>query len=63
MDMQQRTVWQQEHVVDVREAAFALRTYFEHRDVRDFLTRAAGQRRLPAACEIGAGYGRDDRPD
>ena len=56
--MQQRTVWQQEHVVDVREAAFALRTYLEHRDVRAFFTRVAGQRRLPAACEIGAGFGR-----
>ena len=59
MDTQQpRTVWRQEHVVDVREAAFAFRTYLEHRDTRALLARVAGGRRLPAACEIGAGFGR-----
>src|SRR6266851_7859793 len=58
MDTNRRAVWQQEHVVDVREAAFAVRTYIEQQDVRAFLSRVAGQRRLPAACEVGAGYGR-----
>ena len=58
MDTHPRAVWQQEHVVDVREAAFAVRTYVEQHDVRAFLTRVAHQGRLPAACEVGAGYGR-----
>ena len=58
MNTPRRAVWQQEHVVDVREAAFAVRTYVEHQDVRTFLSRALGRRRLPAACEVGAGYGR-----
>jgi SAM-dependent methyltransferase len=58
MNTPRRAVWRQEHVVDVREAAFAVRTYVEHQDVRAFLTRVVGQRRLGAACEVGAGYGR-----
>jgi SAM-dependent methyltransferase len=53
-----RVVWRQEHVVDVRDAAFAVRTYVEHQDVRTFLTRAVAGRRFAAACEVGAGYGR-----
>jgi SAM-dependent methyltransferase len=53
-----RTVWQQEHVVDVRDAAFAARTYLEHADVRALLTRALGAGRLRWACEVGSGYGR-----
>jgi SAM-dependent methyltransferase len=51
-------VWRQEHVVDVRDAAFAARTYLEHRDLRDLLKGAVGDRRLPSACEVGAGFGR-----
>lgn len=53
-----RTIWQQQHVVDVRDAAFAARTYLEQRDVRAWLTRATGGRRVAAACEVGAGFGR-----
>src|SRR5215471_8491943 len=53
-----RVVWRHEHVVNVRDAAYTARTYLEHRDVRDFLTRIAGGRRSGAACEVGAGYGR-----
>jgi SAM-dependent methyltransferase len=51
-------VWRQEHVVDVRDAAFAARTYLEHRDLRDLLKGAVGDRTLPSACEVGAGFGR-----
>ena len=54
----QRAVWQQQHVVDVRDAAFAARTYLEHRDVRALIDRALGGRRVPVGCEVGAGYGR-----
>jgi SAM-dependent methyltransferase len=45
-------------VVDVSHGAFALRTYLEQTDVRSMISRAAGERPLAAACEIGAGYGR-----
>lgn len=53
-----RAIWQQQHVVDVRDAAFAARTYLEHRDVRALVAGATGGRRVRAACEVGAGYGR-----
>ena len=53
-----RVMWQQQHVVDVRDAAFATRTYLEQADVRAFLTRIAGTQRLSAACDVGSGYGR-----
>lgn len=53
-----RAVWQMEHVVDVREAAFALRTYREHQDTRALLSRIAPPERRGSACEVGAGYGR-----
>ncbi len=53
-----RAVWQQQHVVDVRDAAFAARTYLEQADVRAFLGRATGTGRLGVACDVGAGYGR-----
>ena len=58
MSAAQRVVWRQEHVVDVRDAAFSARTYLEQRDVRELLARALGPHRLGAACEVGAGYGR-----
>lgn len=51
-------LWQQQHVVDVRDAAFAARTYREHADVRALLRRVTGAERLQSACEVGAGYGR-----
>jgi SAM-dependent methyltransferase len=50
--------WQPEHVVDVRDAAFAARTYLEQRAVRDLLAAALGGARVRAAAEVGAGYGR-----
>jgi SAM-dependent methyltransferase len=51
-------VWQWEHVVDVRDAAFAIRTYLEQADVRAIVAQITKGARLGAACEIGAGYGR-----
>ncbi len=52
-----RIVWQQQHVVDVRDAAFAARTYREHQDVRMLMSSVLAER-VPLACEVGAGYGR-----
>ena len=50
--------WQPEHVVDVRDAAFAARTYREHADVRALCAQAAGRTRVRAAADVGCGYGR-----
>lgn len=58
MSSHQRAVWQQHHVVDVRDAAFAARTYLEHRDLRQVLAEALGSRPVNRACEFGAGFGR-----
>ena len=44
MTTRQRVVWRQEHVVDVRDAAFSIRTYLEQRDVRALLQQAARMR-------------------
>jgi SAM-dependent methyltransferase len=53
-----RVIWQQAHVVDVRDAAFAARTYLEQHDLRALLASTTGGHRLPAACEVGCGFGR-----
>ena len=58
MSSSQRVTWQPEYVVDVRDAAFATRTYLEQADVRAFLKEVTGQARLGVACDVGAGYGR-----
>lgn len=58
MKINKRFVWEKHHVVDADNAAAAARTYREHKDVRDLLTRALGGRQLTTACEVGAGYGR-----
>ena len=58
MSSPQHTAWQQHHVVDVRDAAFAARTYLEHRDLRRVLGEALGTRTVDRACEFGAGFGR-----
>lgn len=58
MHSTERIVWQSTHVVDVRDAVFAARTYCEHRDLRALLTETLGGRRLASACEFGAGFGR-----
>src|SRR5690348_3447496 len=58
MDSTERVVWHSIHVVDVRDAVFAARTYLEHRDLRALLTDTLGSRRVARACEFGAGLGR-----
>jgi len=58
MSSRQHVIWQQQNVVDVRDAAFAARTYLEHRDLRQVLAEALGGRSVTHACEFGAGFGR-----
>ena len=58
MSVNRRSAWRQEQVVDVRDAAFAVRTYLEQRDVRALLSNVLNGRRGGRGCEIGAGYGR-----
>ena len=50
--------WRLADVVDVEVPAFALRTYLEQAEVRRYLGRAAGERTLARAAEVGCGYGR-----
>jgi SAM-dependent methyltransferase len=53
-----RSVWETTHVVDVRDAAFAARTYLEHRELRSLLRTILGSTRVDRACELGSGFGR-----
>jgi SAM-dependent methyltransferase len=53
-----RLIWQPEHVVNASGAAFAARTYLEQTDVRQMLSHVAGEVKVAAACEVGAGFGR-----
>lgn len=55
---QLRKAWQMADVVDVRDSAFAVRTYLEQTEVRRYLERAAREIPLASAADIGAGYGR-----
>lgn len=50
--------WGLKDVVDAGTPAFAARTYLEQADVRRYLLRAAAEKKLAAACEVGCGYGR-----
>ncbi len=58
MTQADRVVWRQEHVVDVRDAHFAARTYYEHADLRRILGCEVPSAPLARACEIGSGFGR-----
>lgn len=58
MSDSQRFIWQTTHIVDVRDAVFAARTYLEHRDLRLILNNALGNQTVGRACEIGSGFGR-----
>ena len=58
MHSTEHVVWHSTHVVDVRDAVFAARTYLEHRDLRSLLAGTLGSRRVARACEFGAGFGR-----
>lgn len=55
---QDHFAWTQQHVVDVRDSAFAARTYIEHRDLRRVITKALGHVPADRAAEFGAGFGR-----
>jgi SAM-dependent methyltransferase len=52
------TPWNFTHVVDADLPAFAARTYREHADLRSILHGITDGRPVPAACELGCGYGR-----
>lgn len=58
MDDGRRVRWDTSHVVDVRDATFAARTYLEHRELRSLLHSILGSRRVDHACEVGSGFGR-----
>lgn len=58
MNSEDRFIWHETHVVDVRDSAFASRLYREQRDVRSFLAFISDWKRLRLGCEIGSGYGR-----
>lgn len=55
---QDHFAWQQRHVVDVRDSAFAARTYIEHRDLRRVITHALGHATVARSAEFGSGFGR-----
>ena len=55
---QDHFAWTQQHVVDVRDSAFAARTYIEHRDLRRVITHALGHATVARAAEFGAGFSR-----
>lgn len=58
MNFENEGVWKPQHVVDVRDAAFAARTYYEHRDLRTILSSCLEKASIQSACELGAGFGR-----
>lgn len=58
MASEEHVAWHPQHVVDVRDAVFAARTYLEHRDLRLLLSELLGGRTVGNACEFGAGLGR-----
>ena len=53
-----RKIWHQEHVVDAIGSRFALRTYLEQSDVRQWLRQINCQMTISRACDVGSGYGR-----
>jgi SAM-dependent methyltransferase len=62
MTARQRVIWRQEHVVDVRDAAFSIRTYLEQGDVRALLEQAARIRHA-RAWDHDSPAGRSARPE
>lgn len=54
----ERLVWTPTEVVDVDGPRAMLRAYLEQRDVRAILSRVLGAPRVPAACDLGCGFGR-----
>lgn len=54
----QRLVWTPREVVDVDGPRAMLRAYLEQRDVREFCASVSLTTRIPAACDVGCGFGR-----
>ena len=50
--------WTPTHVVDVDGPRAMLRAYLEQRDVREFCASVILTARIPAACDVGCGFGR-----
>src|SRR5262245_12750467 len=51
--------WMPSAVVDVDGPRALCRTYWEHRDLREMLSAAVGVSRVPAAIDLGCGFGRN----
>jgi SAM-dependent methyltransferase len=56
--MTERKAWTVTDVTDVFGPGAILRSYFEQRDVRRFLQRAAARGPIGCAVDVGCGYGR-----
>ena len=57
IDME-RMEWTAREVVDVEGPRAMLRAYLEQRDVREFCSSVIITARIPAACDVGCGFGR-----
>jgi SAM-dependent methyltransferase len=57
IDME-RMEWTPYEVVDVDGPRAMLRAYLEQRDVREFCSSVILTARIPAACDVGCGFGR-----
>ena len=53
-----RMEWTPHEVVDVDGPRAMLRAYLEQRDVREFCSSVILTARIPAACDVGCGFGR-----
>ena len=53
-----RKKWGFEEVVDATYPKFAVRTYLEQRDLREYLRQVSENRKIASACDIGCGFGR-----
>lgn len=54
----ERMEWTSREVVDVDGPRALLRAYLEQRDVREFCASVILTSRIPAACDVGCGFGR-----
>jgi SAM-dependent methyltransferase len=54
----ERLVWTPHEVVDVDGPRAMLRAYLEQRDVREVCASIAVAGQVPAACDVGCGFGR-----
>jgi SAM-dependent methyltransferase len=54
----ERMEWTPREVVDVEGPRALMRAYLEQRDVREFCSSVILTARIPAACDLGCGFGR-----